>query len=264
MKIILLGANGMLGSYLNKYLGGKYRILPLTRNDIDLTSCEIDLLLYFSNITNKDDIIINSAGVIKQRNYCIKDMILVNSVLPHILNKIKMEKKCEVIHVTTDCVFSGKDGNYTEASPHDCLDDYGKTKSIGENLNNTNIRTSIIGEELHNMKSLLEWVRSNKNKTIDGYTNHRWNGVTCLELAKLIDRIISENLFWKGTRHIHSPDTVSKYELICMINDIYNLNILPNKVETPDKCYRNISSIYKSSISKDIYSQIKAQKDFIL
>jgi dTDP-4-dehydrorhamnose reductase len=263
MKIILLGSNGMLGTYLRSYFTDKYELLSLTRKDIDLSTCESDIISYLDKITNAGDIIINSAGVIKQRDYNIKDMIMVNGVLPHILNKLKVLKKCEVIHITTDCVFSGKEeSGYTENSLHDCLDDYGKSKSIGENENNTNIRTSIIGEERYNKKSLIEWIKSNKNKTINGYSNHLWNGVTCLELSKLIHKIISENLFWTGTKHIHSPNTVSKYELTSMINEIYELNIHIDKIETKDNCFRNLSSLYDFPIIKDLYTQIKEQKEF--
>jgi dTDP-4-dehydrorhamnose reductase len=114
MKIILLGSNGMLGNYLRSYLSDKYELLALIREDIDLSSCESDIISYLDKITNDGDVIINSAGVIKQRDYNVQDMIMVNGVLPHILNKLKSLKKCEVIHITTDCVFSGKDGNYTE------------------------------------------------------------------------------------------------------------------------------------------------------
>ena len=264
MKIILLGSNGMLGHYLNIYLSEKYNLIPINRNNIDLTSSEKIITSYINNILNEGDIIINAAGVIKQRDYNIKDMILVNSVLPHILNNIKCLKKCEIIHITTDCVFSGEKGNYDENSAHDCLDDYGKSKSIGENNDNTNIRTSIIGEELFNKKSLIEWVKSNKNNTLNGYSNHLWNGVTCLELSLLIDKIISEKLFWKGTKHVYSPNIVSKYELIKIINDIYDLNININEIKTDKNCFRNLSSIYETLIKKSIYLQIKEQKNFKL
>ena len=116
---------------------------------------------------------------------------MVNSVLPNVLSEIKnmyANKNLQVIHVTTDCVYNGKTGGYDENSPHECIDDYSMSKSLGENKNLTNIRTSIIGEEITYKKSLLEWVRSNKaGSTIYGYVNHLWNGVTCLELAKFID-----------------------------------------------------------------------------
>jgi dTDP-4-dehydrorhamnose reductase len=118
--------------------------------------------------------------------------------------------ECNVIHITTDCVFSGRGGRYDENSLHDCLDDYGKSKSLGENQNLTIIRTSIIGEEKTNKKSLLEWVKSQKNNLIFGYTNHFWNGVTCLEMSKFIFTLIKEQNYWKGVQHVYSPDIVSK------------------------------------------------------
>src|SRR3989344_884617 len=221
MKVIIFGSNGMLGNYLQKYLSSKYKVFALTRDDIDVSRIdEFKLLQFMRNIIVKDDVIINACGIIKQRNYEVVDMIMVNGVFPHILAKFKDEVGCNVIHITTDCVFSGKKGLYIESDEHDCVDDYGKSKSLGENENLTNIRTSIIGEEKSNKRSLLEWVLSNKGKTLDGYENHIWSGVTCLELAKLIDSVIEGNTYWEGVRHIFSPDTISKYELVSMINDI--------------------------------------------
>lgn len=262
MKLVILGSNGMLGSYLERYFSNKYDLLCLTRKDIDLSINSENILSYFNSIIDEGDIIINSAGVIKQRNYNIREMIMVNSILPHLLNEIKKINKCEVIHITTDCVFSGLEGYYDENSKHDCLDDYGKSKSIGENSNNTNIRTSIIGEEKYNKKSLIEWVLSNKNGLINGYTNHLWNGLTCLELCKYIDNLISKNEFWEGTRHVGTKNIVSKYELVNMINDVYNLNIIINKSKTDVNCFRNLNSIHNSLIEKDLLLQIKEQKNF--
>ena len=74
--------------------------------------------------------------------------------------------------------------------------------------------------------------------------------------------MISENLFWNGTKHIYSPNTVSKYELVDMINRIYELEININKIETDENCFRNLSSIYNPFISKDLYLQIEEQKKF--
>lgn len=262
MRIILLGCNGMLGTYINKYLSLEHDVVCLNRNRLDLSSCENEIINYFINLGDFD-VIINSAGVIKQRDYDINNMIRVNSMLPHILNKVKSIKNCEVIHITTDCVFSGKSGLYNEKSEHDCLDDYGKSKSLGENNFNTNIRTSIIGEELFNKKSLLEWVRSHKKgTTINGYNNHLWNGLTCLELSKQINFIIKKKLFWQGVKHIHSPNTLTKFELVSIINDVYQLGLNINKVETKENCFRNLSSIYESNVNTDIFNQISEQKKF--
>jgi dTDP-4-dehydrorhamnose reductase len=263
MKIIIFGSNGMLGTYLNKFLQKKYEVISVTRKDIDLSkSTENEILNFLSNCVSEKDLIINSSGVIKQREYDINDMINVNSVFPNILSKFKKNKNCNIIHITTDCVYSGHKGNYVENDHHDCLDEYGKTKSLGENKNLTIIRTSIIGEEIDNKKSLVEWVKSQSNTTINGYVNHLWNGVTCLELSKLIDNMIQEMGFWEGVKHIFSPKTVSKYELVSMINKIYDLNITINEVETSEKCYRNLNSLYGCPIKIDLYEQIIEMKNF--
>jgi dTDP-4-dehydrorhamnose reductase len=149
-----------------------------------------------------------------------------------------------MIHITTDCIFSGKDGNYNEMSKSDVLDDYGLSKFMGEPSVCTTIRTSIIGEEAKNKLSLLEWIRSNKEGKINGYINHIWNGVTCLQLSKIMHNIISGNKFWEGTRHIFS-NRVNKYELAKIINDVYELNIQIDPVETPEKIDRSLSSIHR-------------------
>jgi dTDP-4-dehydrorhamnose reductase len=257
MKIFIFGANGMLGRYSLKYFSPNYQVVSITRNEIDLRKD-------FSLINQKydfksEDVIINAAGIIKQRNYSPEELICVNSLFPQFLSKLE----CNVIHITTDCVFSGKLGSYTEDSLHDCLDDYGKSKSLGENSNLTIIRTSIIGEELYNKKSLIEWVKSNKNTTISGYLNHFWNGVTCLELNKQIEHIIENKEYWKGVRHYYSPDTVSKYQLVSYINQIYNLNnqVIPIMSEY---CDRSLTSKYNPPVSLEIKKQISELKEFNL
>ena len=117
------------------------------------------------------------------------------------------------------------------------------SKSLGELCKATIIRTSIIGEEVFNKRSLLEWVKSNRNKEINGYTNHFWNGVTCLQLSKIIENIISKNKYWIGIRHIFSPRAVSKYELVKIINKVYNLNIIVNEFKTENKVDKTITTI---------------------
>jgi dTDP-4-dehydrorhamnose reductase len=196
-------------------------------------------------------IIINCAGVIKQRNYKALDLIKVNSEFPHLLEKFKASHEylnLNIIHITTDCVYSGKTGCYKENNVHDCLDDYGKSKSLGEPTDLTIIRTSIIGEEKYSKLSLLEWVKSRKGQTVQGYTSHLWNGVTCLSLAKYIETIISNNNFWRGVRHIYTKNpygasTPNKYELVKKISEIYDLDItvIPHETELVD---RTLSSLY--------------------
>jgi len=266
MRIVVLGANGMLGRYLRTYLNNSHDLLALTRQNIDLSFIdEVGILNYLRKCISSESVIVNAAGVIKQRSNSVIDMIMVNAVLPHILAKLKEETGCQVIHVTTDCVFSGKKGKYVETDKHDCTDDYGKSKSLGENPTLTIIRTSIIGEEKTNKKSLLEWVISNKEKTIDGYTNHLWNGVTCLELAKYINAIIQQQTYWNGVRHVFSPNTVSKYELVRTINEVYRLGMTIKEKRTENDCFRNLSTVIDSDrITKTLYEQILELKNYVL
>ncbi len=127
MKVFIFGANGMLGRYLVQYLSSDFEVIPITRKEIDLQK-NFSLIVEKYNFKS-DDVIINAAGIIKQREYSPEELIRVNSLFPHFLSTLS----CNVIHITTDCVFSGNDGFYTEDSLHDCLDDYGKSKSLGEN-----------------------------------------------------------------------------------------------------------------------------------
>lgn len=232
MKIIIFGSNGMLGNYVKTYLTKHhYEIICLTRDDYDLSNISfesLDTLLIKKNIM-PNDVIINCAGIIPQssnQHTLVSSLYFkINSLFPVILSSICNKYSAKMIHITTDCVFSGKDGNYCESSIHDETSDYGLSKSLGELCDATIIRTSIIGEELLNKRSLLEWTKSNANKEINGYVNHYWNGVTCLELSKIIYKIINENIYWKTPYHLFSPTSVTKYELVSLINEIYNLNI---------------------------------------
>lgn len=271
MKIIIFGSNGMLGNYVKSYMKHKkYDVIELTRDDFDLLNIDYEKLDIFIKKLNiiKNDIIINCVGIIPQSSaYRILDKNMyykINSIFPIILSSLCDKYELKMIHITTDCVFSGKIGNYDENSIHDETSDYGVSKSLGELCKATIIRTSIIGEELNNKRSLLEWVKSNYDKEINGYCNHYWNGVTCLELAKIIEKIIVENKFWLGIRHFFSPTKVSKYELVKMINDVYELNIKINKCETEiiDKTLKTNYSIYEYNIP-ELLMQIKELKNHL-
>lgn len=263
MRIFILGSSGMLGTYLKSFLQSKYELICPSRKDIDFCDDQSQIKKFFKDKeVCANDIIINAAGIIKQRKPQVIEMIKVNSLLPHILSDIKQETNCQVIHITTDCVFSGKKGKYSETDIHDCEDDYGKSKSLGENKNLTIIRTSIIGEELNNKLSLCEWVKSQNNKTINGFTNHLWNGVTCLELSKLIDKIIQNNDFWVGVKHLHSPNTLSKYELVSAIGKYFNINFKIIPIES-NPCFRDLVSIYKIDYPiSSIENQVKEMSEY--
>jgi len=259
MKIILFGSTGMLGNYMKKYLTQFHEIVCVDRNTFDVESCD---WVKLDGIVQSGELIINCAGAIPQQKCDIRKYIALNSLFPHKVNEIAKEYGIPFIHITTDCVFLGKDGNYDETSKHDAEDIYGISKSLGEDNTMCIIRTSIIGEEINHKNSLIEWVIKQKDGTIDGYENVFWNGVTCLQLAKIIEIIINKNVYWQGVRHIFSPNAVSKYELCQYINEIYELNITITKKQVDYK-KMTLSSIYNMELNiPDIKEQIKEQYVF--
>lgn len=266
MTIILLGSTGMLGKYVFNTLKTENKIIEISRKQYDAVNDEFEKLEKI--IESYDyDLIINCIGAIPQKfsSDKIKEYILINTIFPLKLSNLVNLKNKKLIHITTDCVFDGKQGNYKENDDHSCSHIYGVTKSLGESCKNTTIiRTSIIGKEQTTKNSLLEWIISNKNKTINGYTDHYWNGVTCFTLSKIIREIIQKKIYWNGVRHIFSPKTYSKYELCKIINDIYdlNLNILPTNAGYIN---RSLSSIYQPLFEiDDIYKQLQDQKNINL
>jgi dTDP-4-dehydrorhamnose reductase len=266
MKIFLFGSNGMLGNYVKKYLSQYYTIVSLTREDYDIETVSIHSLNEFlkEKEMNKDDIVINCAGVIpqSQKEKNNRSYFIINSIFPIILSMICKNHNSIMVHITTDCVYNGEKGNYGENDIPNESNTYGLSKSLGDLSDCTIIRTSIIGEEKYNKVSLLEWVISNKGKEINGYTNHFWNGITCLQLSKILHTMIEKNIFWNDVRHIFSPNHVSKYELVNMINDIYQLNIIINKTEV-NPIDKTMCSIHEIIFDiPDLESQIKEMNSF--
>ncbi|HOG38675.1 MAG TPA: sugar nucleotide-binding protein [bacterium] len=277
MKIYVLGYKGMLGRYVYSYLISQgLDVVGLSRADIDVRDLDKTQLKQslFRKGVMLNDIIINCIGDIVINRITTNGIqpnsqdkvtaIKINSLFPLYLSDLYENENWKLIHISTDTVFSGKQGQYNETHPHDCTDIYGKTKSLGEPEKSTVIRTSIIGEEIGRSRSLIEWVKSMKNQTVRGYINNRWNGVTCLQLAKIIENIIVNNNFWKGARHIFSPEVVTKYELVKLISDIYNLNVtvIPFECDLPiDRSLTTIYNIKQFNISS-LKTQIEEQRDF--
>ena len=272
-KILVLGSRGMLGRYVFKFLKKKGHITDeLNRPEYDALDGKLETLLSLPKIKNlkKGDIIINCIGLLPHSfndnsisnkgcdNYNFKKFILINTILPNNLEKIKYIKSIKVINITSDCVFSGSKGKYNELDNPDYMWAYGITKTLGECSNICNIRSSIIGEEQQHKRSLLEWVKSNKDSMVNGYTNYFWNGITCLQMAKVINKIINEELIWDGIRHIFSPSKVSKFDLVNLINETYGLNILIKPHDLPKSIDRTLSSIYSNDYEiPEISTQIK-------
>ena len=172
--------------------------------------------------------------------------------------------------LSSDGVFSGNRGSYTEVDTPDAEDIYGVTKSMEPCRKAMVLRTSFIGEELYHSRSLVSWLISQKGKIIKGYMNCFWNGVTCLSLAEIVTDIILNYKYKVGLRHVFSPNTVSKFELCSLISKTYKLNleIMPTHAEeisgtkinkTLD---RSLSSIYTEALMPEytILEQIQKQK----
>ena len=264
MKIFIFGANGMLGSYLYKYIRNS---IPVTRDQLDAT--RIQKNEFYNQLENlgitPGDVIINAIGIINKRKKEPLDFMIVNSIFPRLLADYCENLSVNLIHISTDCVFSGSIGHYNENDLPDDDSVYGRSKALGDPNNCTVIRASIIGENKMNNLDLLEWVRSHKDTIITGWVNHIWNGVTCLELAKVCEWIIDNNFYWKGVKHIYSPTIVNKAELVEMINDVYGLNNKIEKASAPVDCNRTLSSVNPIPFPiPDLKTQIIEQKNFEL
>ena len=232
MNILVFGANGMLGRYVCSRLSQEHSVTGLTRKELDLSSNFIApaLLPFLNNI----DVTINCAGIIKSRSdVSSTEYTVVNRLFPVQLAIACKEQSVKMIHVTTDCVYDGYNNKpYVETDEHTAKDWYGSSKSFGEKHDGCTIRTSIVGEEIGQKRSLIEWAKSQKGKTVYGYRNHYWNGVSCLQLAEVFSSIIKDKLFWTGVRHVFSPNVVTKYELLKIISDVFNLELNIESAET--------------------------------
>ena len=268
--IYLFGSTGMLGNYLRLVLSKHgFELKCITRYDYDILINNFDKLEEITNTLNDKDIVINCVGLIPQKTLSneYKKFIKVNVLFPLKLEEFIKSRGAKLIHISTNCVFDGKKGNYTELDIPNDKSIYGVSKFMGEPKKSTIIRTSIIGHELFVKKSLLEWIISKKNGIINGYDNHYWNGITCLTLANIVKEIITKNNFWIGVRHIFSEDVISKYQLCCMINKIYNLNIDIIKYKTEYNGNKTLNTVYNNNSLFNIDSietQIIQQKHFEL
>jgi len=253
VNILILGSTGMLGSsvYYELSKNKNYSCSITHRNEevkLNKESIFFDALKTnekaIVKLLSGYDYVVNCIGVIKPFMHTdIKSSIEINSLLPHMLAKAANSVGAKLLHITTDCVFSGADGGYHENSIHDCLDEYGKSKSLGEPTNDAMvIRTSIIGNEIHKNASLIAWVLSMNGEKINGFTNHTWNGITTNTFGKVCSQIIDRKLYEQGLFHVFSPDSLTKYELLKSICLNYNLNIDIVPHATEQKIDRTLST----------------------
>lgn len=244
-NVLVIGASGMLGSMIVDYLSrdsvaqvfGTVRSIPqLTRFSriypevqwLDFCYGPERRTLAFEAL-GRPDWIVNAVGITKPHikeddSAQIENAISVNCALPHDLARYAASRGCQVLQIATDCVYSGKGGSYLEGAPHDALDVYGKTKSLGETWqpNVHHLRCSIIGPEPKDFKFLLEWFRRQPSgATVNGFANHYWNGVTTLHFAKLCKGIIYNDIQLEHLQHVVPNGSASKAQMLTDLATAY-------------------------------------------
>jgi dTDP-4-dehydrorhamnose reductase len=233
-KVTVFGSKGMAGHMVVAYLQQQgHEVTALDRSHVDVENPqEVHAVLRGVNA----DFVVNCVGLlVKDSNDRPDRAALINAWFPHALEQYFKNTNTRVIHLSTDCVFDGAKGKYTEESLPTETNLYGRSKSLGEINNNKDItfRMSIIGPELKAGTGLLDWVRYNPNKTLQGWNNAWWNGITTLQLAKCI-QIYIENPGISGVYHLVNNDVkITKYRLLKLINQTYNLNKVIESAKGP-------------------------------
>ena len=233
----------MLGHKLVQVFQDKFDVWTTLREDFDKyedfgifnrekTVCGVDAEK-FETVQKaiefiEPDAIINAIGVIKQlpRSKDVVKTLTINSIFPHLVAEAAQKLNARFIEISTDCVFSGKKGNYTETDLPDAYDLYGKSKNLGEitGENCLTLRTSIIGRELLTANSLVDWFLSNRGKTVRGYANTIYSGFPTIVLAEIIADLLIKQPNLNGLYHI-SSEPINKYDLLCLIRDAYKAEI---------------------------------------
>ncbi len=253
-KVLVLGSTGMLGHMVHHFLDSTktYDLYNLSyRNKLNSRTIILDITnqkRFLKKIEEiSPDIIINCVGIlIKGSKENIKNAIYINSYFPHLLKETCKTTNSKLIHISTDCVFSGKSGNYSENSIKDTLDIYGKTKSLGEfnDENHLCIRTSIIGPEIKEKgEGLMHWF-FNQSGVVKGFKNVFWGGVTTLELSKTIHFSINNNI--SGLWNLTNGKSISKYDLLYKISsqfDLINIQLESNVEKFSNKSLSSIREI---------------------
>jgi dTDP-4-dehydrorhamnose reductase len=267
LKVVVLGGSGMLGSMITDVLARDSSLrISATLRDASLVGWATDSLdsvewKQLDVVRSSDeeliqvlghaDWIINAVGVIKpyvrdQNAIETERALSVNAVFPHRLARAAARINARVLQIATDCVYSGRVGGYGECSPHDPLDVYGKTKSLGEVVapNVCHLRCSIVGPEVRNGLSLLEWfLERPRGAILHGYTNHHWNGMTTLHFARVCRGIVRSSLSLPRLQHIVPADQAMKCELLRLFRTAYertDIQIIPE--EAPQRIDRTLAT----------------------
>jgi dTDP-4-dehydrorhamnose reductase len=243
MRILILGGDGMLGHRLLRDLGMRHDVRATLRRDAEayagqpLFSAERCFFGIDARHTEpllgvaaqfRPDAIVNCVGIVKQRDEAKAALpsIEINALLPHRLALIARSLGATLVHLSTDCVFSGRRGHYTESDISDAEDLYGRSKYLGEvgGPGCITLRTSIIGLELSRKAGLIEWFLSQRGKAICGYRGAVYTGFTTAEMARIIERVLTARPQASGVYQVSSAP-ISKFELLSRLNEACGLGV---------------------------------------
>ena len=256
-RILVLGGSGMLGHALLRVLGDRFEVFATVRDAavwrghqllgdpgrvLGGTEAEAPESAAEPLGLLRPDAVINCIGIVKQREAAIDPVasIQVNALFPHQLARQCAELGCRLIHISTDCVFSGRRGRYSEDDEPDPVDLYGRTKLLGEVVGPgcLTLRTSMIGRELAGEAGLLEWLVSRRGRRVDGYRNAIFSGLTTAALADVIAALVSDHGPLEGLFHVAS-EPISKLDLLDRLNRALDLGIEIDPADEP-RCDRSL------------------------
>jgi dTDP-4-dehydrorhamnose reductase len=240
-RVLILGGTGMLGHKLYQVLCQKFDTWATVRALPDAAVGIIDSKRVITGVDAVDfasvrgaidgvrpDVVVNAIGVIKQSSVVNDPVttITVNSLLPHQLESACQRADARLVHISTDCVFSGRQGMYTENDPADAADLYGRSKLLGEVISPgcLTIRTSLIGLELTTCHGLIGWLLNNRGKVVKGYTRAIFSGFPTLIFAQILGECLIRQPALTGLYHI-SSDPISKHALLCLVRDAYGVSV---------------------------------------
>jgi dTDP-4-dehydrorhamnose reductase len=242
MKILILGGDGMLGHQLLKQFSVRhdvrvtlrqrlsaYKALNLFNEGNAYGGIEVGSMDGLVDVVGAfhPEAVVNAVGIVKQRSTAKESIpsLEINALFPHRLAGLCRAAGIRLVHMSTDCVFSGKEGRYRETDPSDAEDLYGRTKYLGEVYDShcITLRTSMIGKELSRKQGLLEWFVSQRGR-VHGFRNAIFSGFTTMELGRIIEKIVVENSEKAGLYHV-SSEPISKLDLLALIKKEMGLDI---------------------------------------
>lgn len=270
MKILVLGSEGMLGHVVKRYFENKgYEVYATSRNKenenyFDLTDNIKDIDKIVDRI--KPQVVINCIGLLNrvaEENQALA--VLINGYLPHYMDELSEKKNFKFIHVSTDCVFDGKKGQYAVDSFKDAYSFYGQSKALGEINNNRSVtlRTSIVGPD-ENPKGigLFQWFMNQENET-RGYSKAIWTGITTIQFAKCMEEAIEKNL--AGLYHAVNGDKIAKADLLKLFAKYFkpSTKVIEDASFVSDKSLILKETDYKFNIPS-YEEMIKEMKQWVL